>query len=66
MKPYTALVIANDFTSQLQVPAETESALAMKAVDTVTAMRLLVLATLKDAGVPVVVEALFDRRKPKT
>jgi hypothetical protein len=65
MKPDTAPSVANDVTLQLQVPAETKRALAMKAADTGTPMRLLVLAALKDAGFPVAVEALVDRRKPK-
>jgi hypothetical protein len=37
----------------------------MKAADTGTPMRLLVLAALKEAGFPVAAEALVDPRKPK-
>ena len=64
MKPETAPTNANDVTLQLQVPAETKRALAMKAADTGAPMRLLVLAALKEAGFPVATEALVDRRKP--
>jgi len=65
MKPDTAAAVANEVTLQLQVPAETKRALAIKAADTGKPMRLLVLAALKEAGFPVAAEALIDRRKPK-
>lgn len=65
MKSNTASTLANEVTLQLQVPAETKRAIAMKAADTGTPMRLLVLAALKEAGFPVADEALVDRRKPK-
>ena len=63
MKPGPETVVTSDATLQLQVPAETKRALALKAADTGTPMRLLVLSALKDAGFPVPVEALVDRRK---
>jgi hypothetical protein len=65
MKSGSETVLANDATLQLQVPTKTKRALALKAADTGTPMRLLVLNALKDAGFPVPVEALVDRRKPQ-
>ncbi len=59
-------VATDDANLQLQVPAETKRALALKAAGTGIPMRLLVLAALKDAGYPVPQEALVDRRKPQS
>lgn len=65
MKSSSNPIAANDANLQLQMPAQTKRAIAMKAADTGTPMRLLVLAALKEAGFPVPDDALVDRRKPQ-
>lgn len=65
MKPEkrTALSHTADETLQVQIPAATKRALLMRAAETGTPMRVLVLDALKAAGFPVPQHALVDRRK---
>lgn len=63
MKRRSKSIAMTDATLQLQVPAETKRALALKAADTGTPIRLLVLSALKEAGFPVPTDTMVDRRK---
>ena len=57
--------VENDALLQIQIPAETKRALLVRAAETGTPMRMLVLAALREAGFPVAADALVDRRKAK-
>lgn len=65
MKPAkpSASSSASDENLQVQIPAATKRALLIRAAETGTPMRVLVLDALKASGFPVPQHALVDRRK---